>query len=314
MIKEDFLAVLYSELIPTIRQKHNISTEQALCICYDNFSKNQKWNLSLFVLDEILELDPNNTIFSGCTDGQTWGASHEVFLEHRKRIGELVDLEDEQMLLDQKLEDAEGKLEEDKAKLELLKQELLTVVIRNWMVVRNAPTRSVTDELKLGQRVLILPVMQTNLVREINILERDSELYKLLDKWRNFWEDWSLSPPKRLAKVPPDTVVVEPNNILERDSDLYKLLDDLEGEEEVPELFEGVYRGKPHNQGGFTGEGDYDIVEIESTMKDPVQMPPMMRGIIKAVWLEPENEWDSVLKFFRIKVDKRRKKEDTLDT
>ena len=62
MNKEDFLTDLYSELIPTIRQKHNMSTEQALCACFENFNKLQEWDLSLFVLDEILELDPNNEL------------------------------------------------------------------------------------------------------------------------------------------------------------------------------------------------------------------------------------------------------------
>ena len=289
MNKEDFLTDLYSELIPTIRQKHNMSTEQALCACFENFNKLQEWDLSLFVLDEILELDPNNTIFSRL--------SREVFLEYRKKIVGLVEAAN-------KVAEAKQKVEESKAEGLFLKQSLITIVVRNWMVQRNGPRRSVTDELKFGQRVLILPVIQANLdtqddwsiQRHVhNLIDHESwnDDWQLQKKELSIWKGWSLPPPSRLAKVPPDTVVVD--DVSEPDSELYKLLDDLEGEEEVPELFEGVYRGKPYNQGGFIGEGDYDIVEIESTMKDT---PPMMRGIIMAVWLEPENQWDSVLEFF----------------
>ena len=36
-----------------------------------------------------------------------------------------------------------------------MKQSLITIVVRNWMVQRNGPRRSVTDELKLGQRTAL---------------------------------------------------------------------------------------------------------------------------------------------------------------
>lgn len=292
MTNEDFLSSLYSEIIPNLREKKVMTTEQALFACYIAFDESKDYDISLVVLDEILKLDPNDPFFS--RQSENCHISREEFVERRTKLAAVVEATDNTTKIEKKIQEANEKRQG-------LEQTIITGVIRDWMVQRIDKQYSIfagpQEGLQVGQRVLILPVMQTNLVREINILERDSELYKLLDKWRNFWEGLSLSPQKRLAKVPPDTVVVEPDNILERDSDLYKLLDDLEGEEEVAELFEGIYRDTPRWQGGFPGQGAYDIVEIDSAVPS-AYVPPTMRGIVKAVWLESENEWDSVLEFF----------------
>ena len=326
-----------NEAIKNHMKEYHITKGEALMSFWANFQEaakgqtNEEQKMSyrhaaFSCLEKVLELDPNDQVFSKRPGGRA----------------ELLRLYDASMNT-QKAEEAVGKAKEElqkaKARYQVGKSEmhekalredgiayhevLLTLiyeVIRNWMVLHCAKTYT-TDMgysnsiSRIGMRVLILPIW------EYDSSESDGQIVTNTHKIKYISSNEICRRICRIRKVRQDVLRIFhplfPEEGMEiQDKLLHKMLYHLEGEEEVPVLYEGKIKNFIQwNQIDKTGlseeakqihlteyttsvplDTDYTQVPVEISSTEKANDGKI--GYVKAVKIAETNSWDAELSYW----------------